>query len=525
MKTIAPLFERPVKISDKLGTHYANSANNDHKKIFGQYLTPIDVADFMAGLASVKLRKHVDILDPGIGSGVLSCALIEKLTGDQKQISSIKLIAYETDSLLLSTIQKSLEYLKKWLLNKSVEFTYDIRLKDFVLEKAFVLNENPSLFGTHNPDLDDELFDIIISNPPYFKISKDDPRARAAARVVYGQPNIYSLFMALSARLLKPQGELIFITPRSYASGPYFRSFREFFFSEIIPLQFHLFGSRTEAFDRDAILQENIILHAKRNGKNHDNTKVVLSFSNGSHDLQTPQQRKLPLKRIVNLSSANKVVFLPTTENDDQILSVVDSWRGSLHNYEMEISTGKVVPFRAIEYLSSSGDISNGDAPLIWMNSIRNFDIVWPFDRKSKPQYIRVSDNTMPLLNTIGNYVLLRRFSAKEEHRRLNSSPLLKDKLPCRFVAFENHVNYIYRPHGKISKLEAIGISAILNSVYLDTYFRVSNGNTQVSATEIRDMPLPDISTIKNLGETIDAGKTIDVDEYLTAHSKLGRSW
>ena len=111
----------------------------------------------------------------------------------------------------------------------------------------------------------------------------------------------------------------------------------------------------------------------------------------------------------------------------------------------------------------------------------------------------------------------LRRFSAKEEHRRLNSSPFLKDKLPCRFVAFENHVNFIHRPRGKVSKTEALGISAILNSVFLDTYFRVSNGNTQVSATEIRDMPLPSMSTIKRLGEAVEAGSNVNADEFLTA--------
>ena len=518
MKT-SHLLERPSIIADKLGASYSHIAKDDHKKLFGQYLTPIDVADFMAGLVSGKYGRHVDILDPGIGSGVLSCSLIEKLISNHKQIMSIKLVAYETDSALQPMIQKALEYLKKWLLHHNVDFTYDLRLKDFVIEKAFMLDDEPSLFSSFHSDKDEELFDIIISNPPYFKISKDDPRAQAAARVVYGQPNIYALFMAISARLLKIQGELIFITPRSYASGPYFRSFREFFFSEMIPLRFHLFESRTEAFDRDAVLQENIILHARRNGKMHDDAKIIISISNGSRDLKKPKQRKLPLKRVIDLSSINKVVFLPTTENDDRILSIVDSWKGSLHTYEMEISTGKVVPFRATEYLSSSGDLSNGEAPLIWMNSIRNFDVVWPFDRKSKPQYIRISDDTLPLLNNNSNYVLLRRFSAKEEHRRLNSSPFLKDKLPCRFVAFENHVNYVHRPHGKISKAEAIGISAILNSAYLDTYFRVSNGNTQVSATEIRDMPLPDISTIKHLGEAIESGKAIDVDEYLTAQT------
>ena len=226
MKINSHLLERPSKIADELGANYSHSANDDHKKHLGQYLTPLDIADFMVGLVSSKLGKDVDILDPGIGSGVLSCSLIEKLVSDHKQISSIKLVAYETDLALLPIIQKVLENLKKWTKHQSVDFNYDIRLKDFVLEKAFVLDDDPSLFRPVNLIYDEELFDIIISNPPYFKIAKDDPRACAAARVVYGQPNIYALFMAISARLLKPQGELIFITPRSYASVPYFRSFR-----------------------------------------------------------------------------------------------------------------------------------------------------------------------------------------------------------------------------------------------------------------------------------------------------------
>jgi len=511
-------FDRPTILADSLGAKYSCNANDEHKKRFGQYLTPIYVADFMAKLASAKLNKHVDILDPGIGAGSLSCSMIERIANSCKSIDSIHLVAYETDSDLLPIIKKTLEHLKKWLLKYKIALTFDIRLKDFVLEKAYVLDDGPSLFETQCAT-NEELFDIIISNPPYFKIPKADARARAAARVIYGQPNIYALFMAISARLLKPEGELIFITPRSYASGPYFRSFREFFFSEIIPLQFHLFESRTEAFVRDEILQENIILHAKRNGKIHENDRVTISFSNGSRDLNAPQYRKLPLKRIIDLSSINKVLFLPTNSIDDKILSIVNSWNGSLHKYEMEISTGKVVPFRATEYLLTSGDIENGEAPLIWMNSIRNFDVIWPYDRKSKPQYIRISEETRPLLNNNGNYVLLRRFSAKEENRRLNSSPFLKDKFSCPFVAFENHVNYVHRPRGRLSKAEAIGISAILNSVYLDTYFRVSNGNTQVSATEIRDMPLPDISTIKHLGEVIESGKAVDVDGYISKQS------
>lgn len=510
---------KPSIFADQLGLAYANRSEDDHKKVFGQYLTPVDVADFMASLASIGKLNHLRILDPGIGSGILAISLIERIIKKFKTVKAIHLVGYEIDSGLMPINKEAMEHLKVWAHSRYVELTYEMRFKDFVLDKAYVLDDSPSLFSALHIDDEKELFDIIISNPPYFKISKDDPRARAASKVVYGQPNIYALFMAISARLLRQDGELIFITPRSYASGPYFRSFRDFFFSEMTPVQFHLFNSRTEAFDRDAILQENLILHAKHTGKINEETKVIVSFSNGSRDLQSFSSRKLTLKRVINSSSVNKIIFLPTTENDDKLLEIVDSWLGSLHKYEMEISTGKVVPFRATEYLEEHGDINNGEAPLIWMNSIRDSNVVWPFERKSKPQYIRITDETKPLLNRNGNYVLLRRFSAKEDNRRLNSSPYLKDKLSCEFVAFENHVNYVHRPHGNISRSEAIGISAILNSVYLDTYFRVSNGNTQVSATEIRDMPLPEISQIRRIGDLIDSGKNVNVDEYLIAHS------
>jgi adenine-specific DNA-methyltransferase len=120
-----------------------------------------------------------------------------------------------------------------------------------------------------------------------------------------------------------------------------------------------------------------------------------------------------------------------------------------------------------------------------------------------------------PLLNPNGNYVLLRRFGAKEERRRLNSSPYLFEQLPCEFVAFENHVNFIHRPRGRLTRLEALGLSAVLNSSCLDTYFRVSNGNTQVSATEIRDMPLPEIDEIRKIGEFIESCGHMGAEDYL----------
>ncbi|MDE0442308.1 MAG: hypothetical protein OXL38_09340, partial [Gammaproteobacteria bacterium] len=46
-------------------------------------------------------------------------------------------------------------------------------------------------------------------------------------------------------------------------------------------------------------------------------------------------------------------------------------------------------------------------------------------------------------------------------------------------------------------------LAALFNSRLLDTYFRTANGNTQVSATELRAMPLPERNVIVGLGQRV----------------------
>jgi adenine-specific DNA-methyltransferase len=165
----------------------------------------------------------------------------------------------------------------------------------------------------------------------------------------------------------------------------------------------------------------------------------------------------------------------------------------------MNISTGPVVPFRAAELLHEAGMPLQGYVPLIWMNHVHAMRVSFP-NGIQKPQYIRRTAGENSLLLPSRNYVLLRRFSAKEEPRRLVAAPWLKRDSSSRFLGIENHLNYIHRPGGELNEDEAYGLAAILNSRLLDTYFRVSSGNTQVSATELRAMPLPPRDKIMLIG-------------------------
>ena len=491
---------RPSRLADRLGAEIVARKSAAVRKAGGLYLTPVEVADFIACQASTG-ASVIRILDPAAGSGTLLCSVVERLATAQSPVRRVELTAYETDSDLQEALAAVLDNLKRWAAEYQVEVATRVEKQDFVLAHAERLGSNGHLFDTRS----NQAFDLVVANPPYFKISKDDPRAQAAMVVVHGQPNIYALFMAATAALLRKGGEFLFITPRSFASGPYFRLFREKFFANVRPVGVHVFGSRREAFGRDEVLQESVILRGVRDdGWQHscESFELDISGSAGIADLSNLTRRSLPLGDALDMDSGDKIFRLPILPNEDAALRLVDSWTGSLHKYEMNISTGPVVGFRATEFLDEVGTPIADYAPLLWMSHVLAMQVTFPIETR-KPQYISISASEKSLLLPNRNYVLLRRFSAKEESRRLVAAPWLKSRVPGSLLGIENHLNYIYSMRGEMNEDEASGIAALLNTELLDTYFRVSSGNTQVSATELRAMPLPPRDMIVSIGRRV----------------------
>ena len=491
--------ERPTAYADNVGEWYVAQRSSRQRKDYGLYLTPIAAADFMARQLVAKPAK-MRVLDPAAGSGILCCAAVEAIAAQPRRPSVIELVAYEVDPGLVAPLRAVLAYLADWCRVRH-NLTLDIRVEatDFVMANARALRPR-SFFDSTDVDV----FDVVISNPPYYKVSRDDPRAKAAAEVVHGQPNIYALFMAVGAAMLCEGGEFVFITPRSFASGPYFRRFRTVFFDMIRPTDVHVFGSRRDPFRRDAVLQENVIVSGVRQDewhKTHTPVSLGITSSVGVEDIEARNTRSVTADTVLQVGSVDRVLRLPVCDEDEQALAIVDSWPSSLAGLGMNISTGPVVPFRATELVVETGAIPSEHVPLLWMNHVRAMRTTWPLGRH-KPEYIARS-GAETLLVPNRNYVLIRRFSAKEEARRLTAAPYIAGDFEIPEVGFENHLNYIHRPGGTLSKDEAWGLAALYNSSLLDTWFRAVNGNTQVSATELRAMRLPLCETIVDLGRRI----------------------
>ena len=492
--------ERPTEYADRIGQYYVTSRSETHRKRHGLYLTPVAAADFMAAQIRVA-GDGLRILDPAAGAGILCCAAIEALANRDSPMKRVKLVAYEVDAELGQPLKAVLGYLREWCLEvHGIRLAARIESADFVMERAEVLRRENRLIPYESDDVE---FDIAISNPPYFKISKSDPRAVLASTVVHGQPNIYALFMAVSAALVRPGGDFISITPRSFTSGLYFRQFRRVFFDFIRPTLVHAFGSRREAFKRDEVLQENVILHGTRlNSQPQDRqAPFVISSSRGVGDLRDSYCRTTSLQAALNLDDSDRVLRLPVSDEDARVLDLVDSWPNTLASLGLRISTGPVVPFRAKDLVDHEGEVPESHVPLLWMNHVRPMQVTWPLHRH-KAEYIK-RQGAEKLLLPNRNYVLLRRFTAKEEVRRLSAAPYVAQSMPVPLVGLENHLNYIYRQPGSLTNQEAWGLAALYNSRLLDTYFRCLNGHTQVNATELRAMPLPASDSIVELGERV----------------------
>ena len=446
---------------------YSVNSSISRKKKLGQFFTDSSVANYMSTLFSFKksIDKKLKVLDCGAGHGVLAIALLYKLV--TKGYKTIELTLYEIDNEALKYLDDNLKLFKEN--HDSINFSYTIIQKNFILDN-----------GSNK-------FDYIISNPPYFKLNKSDLEAKSMSYIVHGQPNIYMLFMAKSGELLTDKGEMVFITPRSFTSGTYFKKFREYLLDKLSLEHIHIFNSRKKHFKNETILQETII--TKFIKEPSDNITIT-----SSEDSKFLVLNSLKVKREMIIERGRNIIGIPSSKEDIEVLKLFSASQQTFRDMGYKISTGKVVTFRSRDYIhidkQNLFSSNQKSVPLLWMQNFKKEKLIFPLDSK-KEQYIQNLDKTKSLLIKNENYIIVKRFSSKEQHRRINIGYIFKDKLPYDYLGLENHLNYIYREERQLKKDEMKLLGSFLTSKEVDQYFRIFNGNTQVNATDILNLPIP----------------------------------
>lgn len=343
------------------------------------------------------------------------------------------------------------------------------------------------------------IYDIIIANPPYKKLAKDSDESQAMLSIIYGQPNIYFLFMAMSTKLLRQGGEMIFITPRSFTSGAYFKAFRYYWLNEVAITNIHIFTSRTDVFNKEEVLQEAIITRAIKNIKRNINIEITAS---NDTDFEHSERFNVDYSTVVDLSTDNKYILIPSALEEVKVLENVHKWNYNLLKLGFKLKTGPVVDFRSRKWIKEKSEDTT--VPLLYAGHYDNYYINFPLEKYKDYQYIVNIPETQYLMLDNKNYLLIKRLTAKEETRRLQCAIYLSESYPqYQKIGIENHINYLAKLNGEITQEELYGMFCLFNSSTLDIYYRIMNGNTQVNATEVNAIPLPDLDTICQFGREL----------------------
>ncbi|MEI7648629.1 MAG: hypothetical protein WCJ47_02835, partial [Methanomicrobiales archaeon] len=324
--------------------------------------------------------------------------------------------------------------------------------------------------------------------------------------------------------IMTETGEMVFITPRSFCSGLYYSKIRKWFIQNLTFDRLHLFETRKDMFVDDQILQENLIFHAT----NVPPTKEGKTLLSLSYDRQFTQYQELtvPSSDVAYCRGDDCYIRIPTSENDLKIIEIIDSWPQTLNTLGFEISTGPVVDFRALKHLRATIENSNC-VPLLWMHNIKGIDVEWSVDKNGKAKAIEVNPESKNLVVPTRNYVVLKRFTSKEQKKRVHAAVLNAEQFSdFEFIGLENHLNYIHKKRAAMSLDEAYGIAALLNTTIIDQYFRALNGNTQVNATDIRVVSMPDYDKIVAMGKLIrkqNLDSKFDCDDAISKVLKIDK--
>ena len=318
----------------------------------GQFLTPQNVANFMAGMFDPFALPATSLMDAGAGGGALTIAFAGRWQKESDGL--LRITAYEMDGHIQPVLSELLAEL-----NDRPGVSSELVLGDFIERAATMIALDRGERYTH-----------AILNPPYKKIgsqSADRSYLRAAGLETV---NLYSGFVGLAVALLQQGGEIVAIIPRSFCNNPYYEPFRHFILNRAALRRIHLFDSRNSAFKADGVLQENVIIHMQR-GAPQGEVIVSTSTDDFFNDLES---RAYPFSEIVFPSDPARFIHIPSGVAQPLLQS--DTFAFTLDDVGIKVSTGPVVDFRMKdELLAQAGPDA---VPLLYPGHFAGENVAWP---------------------------------------------------------------------------------------------------------------------------------------------------
>lgn len=450
-----------------------------HRSAVGAFYTPpclvarlLDLAD-EAGLDWRKAR----VVDPAAGSGAFlvqaAIRMREALASAEPtfilaQIGA-RLLGLEQDEHAARLTQASLE----------------IALSDLGLAAGRSVPNVVRVCDTLE-EMPHPIFDLVIGNPPYGRVTLSAAQRERFARGLYGHANLYGVFTDIAVRWAKRNGLIAYLTPTSMLGGQYFAALRGLLAREAPPIALDFVHGRKGVFED--VLQETLLALYRRGAPQQ---RVQVHYL----DVRSEASADVTRNGTVALPSDGTSPWLaPRDPKHCALIAHVEKMPNRLRDWGYEVSTGPLVWNRFKDQLREKP--GHDTRPLIWAESV-TFDgrFVHRAEKRNHSPCFRLEAGDGWLLVKQG-CILLQRTTAKEQSRRLIAA-----EMPDEFVrnhggvVVENHLNMVRAKGG--SKVSARALAALLNSRVLDEVFRCISGSVAVSAFELESLPLPSVKEMQ----------------------------
>lgn len=170
-----------------------NHLSKKEKKDYGIFFTPSEATDECVERVKKYYPSPIDVLEPSCGSGQFIDSVQRKMP-----LANITAVEYNDE------------------IYDKIKGTYpDVIHDDFI---------------DYVPQIK---YDLIIGNPPYFVMKKDDVD-RSYLTHFDGRPNIFILFIIKCLGLLKPKGTLCFVLPKNFLNCIYYDKTRKYIFTNFV---------------------------------------------------------------------------------------------------------------------------------------------------------------------------------------------------------------------------------------------------------------------------------------------------
>ncbi len=486
-------------------------ARQKSRRVLGEFYTPLHIAQHLADsleiedkLAMVSFR----IVDPACGSG--------------------SLLGVVEQQLIKSAKSNGMPALQIWSRLSEALYGFDVQPCAVLLTRLRLVLGLVSVMGnlggiTVNPSfpnvrLADPLaepdsywrptgqFDCVIANPPFSKLV----RKRVAfldryQEVIYGQPNLYQLFMWWGAQATKPGGKLAFLIPQSFRSGLYFHKLRRKLSTDCILQAITMFTRRVGVFDGVDSPLMTIALQKRFPSSQHTpNDQVLVRTGSNGYNLNGRESLAVPRQRVLRPHPQGPIWCISDRSTDYGILEKVYANASQLAELTegFLVRNGGFVWNQHKEILHA--EARDGAVPLLSAPSVRSFQFDFPAtDLVDKGRQFALVTPKVAARQRTGRLALVKRTTPKKRGRRIVAT-LIPEEFAAVHPAFfvENHLNLI-RTLSENGQVSLKGLVGWLNSRLLNFVFQLMNGTSHISVFELNLLPTP-VSWLPQLAEAVD---------------------